>query len=1687
MLTHQEIPYLQCIDKLVYIQSQEQVNRGNLIFFLTATDNQLIPFLSNRSNGIARKMFYYYEPGRYRLHLGGKFYKRDVVKTRNFTYDEVEENTDLHVYPKKYELNSTEYRNMYFNLSTYRKIWMDAMGKYNVTKQLSSFWDVFFPILSASYGVFTHKLVLIDIDNFPLGTNNRTSGQTKLLIQNPLYLLYLTVERLMDPRSTEKAFNFSTLDIDFLFFCKRKVLKINLSKCKKEDGGNLLAMIRKMYAKAETDIPEATTLQKPEEEEKIPEKVRQEPDILEKEEPLIQKQRADRIIQSSLMAANTTPVIDKLLPNTFTPTAKNSKQNLDKLKENIAELKETNPELAEKSEKAIDSAETAAKKAVIDEAKKGNITDKEEAVAAKDETTEDMLNEDQEQILQELYREMTKDTSPKSQKSSARDQMLREKQKEIVVKGMTVEQLSKINPKERKIPKDDISKSVTTTNPNMQSSSFGNFNSAYVEQVLPKDMVNIFEDLNNKSIRMFIRNIEVAETSDVQNYKETWTIHLEDENRSRHTIKVDIPKFYDKNFMWLGGNTKVIKNQKFFLPLIKINEDTAMLVTNYNKIQINRVHPKSLREIVILDGVINDGKLEDGEIKLDKCSFVPGSSTIENRDYITGLEYDEYAKRFLKFKSTKLKIFFSQKEATDYMKKYDIKEKTGHFFIGTLEGEPLFVNCDTQRCGEYSISQLISIHGLSEAENERILRDGKKVPKRLVYTKITTMKQDVPMVIILCLWEGLSTVLKKAKVEFHLENTIRKLEYGEDYIPFKNCYLIYKTTTEVELLLNGLKFLPTAQYNISDMDNEDPYIPYIQKKYGKISILNALSNVYEFTIGAIEREILRDMNYPTDLVELMILGNRLLVDNQYVNELHMGNYRIRQGEIIAAILYDTIAKAYVPFKNSNGKKKFSIPQDAVIKKMLALQTVEDYSSLNPFLELETTHGVSAKGWRGVNLEESYTVPKRSYDKSMTGLIGVSSSPDAQVGVNTTLTMEPSINSLRGYVDLKDDKLDDLKDVNLFSPAEMLIPLGATRDDPIRTGHSVKQSRASVPVKNASPVLISNGSDELCRYQLSSDFIINADQDGKVIEYDDVAKIMIVQYKDGTYRALNLDKKIVKNGGGGFELSNVLITDLKVGDTFKAHDTLAWHKEYFKKIPTQGVRMCVGAMVKVAFYSSYNTYEDANFITEKVSHMCETEMCFRVKCTLGKNSNVFRMVNVGDEVLVGDSLIDFDESFDDSEMNALLDSLGDNEELKEVILQNSRNQKKSKYSGTIEEIKIFSGSEIEDLSPSLQKIVKAYYKRIDQKHKILNKYDKSDSLVKCGMLLTESSGRTEPNRYGNIRGEKVNDGVLIEFTVKHAEPLEVGSKVANFGPLKDVVSEVIPLGYEPRSEFRPEETVDTIIGPSSILNRMVISVTITALGNKCIIELKRSLEDIWNSSTDFQSKREKMESLIYRFFTAFDKSGDNTKKYKSMFQPMSDVKFKSFFKEFFENPYHYLILDIVDYERTIQMEDIERAAKVINIPLYEYVSFPHLTMNNEEPTVTKIPIATGYIHMKRPQQTVMKKNGSSIAIDERSAITNQVTGGDKNGRESDLENSMLVGKGMHNLLKELNGPRADDSVAKQEMLQQIATTGYCSLADLTDDVTNKTTLNTVNTYFLGMSLKTDLITKGMKLPYSIKKE
>lgn len=235
----------------------------------------------------------------------------------------------------------------------------------------------------------------------------------------------------------------------------------------------------------------------------------------------------------------------------------------------------------------------------------------------------------------------------------------------------------------------------------------------------------------------------------------------------------------------------------------------------------------------------------------------------------------------------------------------------------------------------------------------------------------------------------------------------------------------------------------------------------------------------------------------------------------------------------------------------------------------------------------------------------------------------------------------------------------------------------------------------------------------------------------------------------------------------------------------------------------------------------------------------------------------------------------------------------------------------------------------------------------------------------------------------------------------------------------------------------------------------------------------------------KATRKQMEETIYSVFDALDPSGITTTRYRDMFKPMNDAKFESFFKDFFATEDLYLTLDTVDYERDLKIENVEKAAKILNVPLFEKVVTPFVNGDKENPVITKYEVPVGYVHIKRVQQLLFKKNSTSTDISQRSALTGQVTGKDKNGRESDNENVALLALNSEHILREFMGPRADDMVMKQEMYAQIAKKGFVSLEELPDNVENKTTLNTLDVYLMGMGIKSDLVTPSLMVKNTVK--
>ena len=228
------------------------------------------------------------------------------------------------------------------------------------------------------------------------------------------------------------------------------------------------------------------------------------------------------------------------------------------------------------------------------------------------------------------------------------------------------------------------------------------------------------------------------------------------------------------------------------------------------------------------------------------------------------------------------------------------------------------------------------------------------------------------------------------------------------------------------------------------------------------------------------------------------------------------------------------------------------------------------------------------------------------------------------------------------------------------------------------------------------------------------------------------------------------------------------------------------------------------------------------------------------------------------------------------------------------------------------------------------------------------------------------------------------------------------------------------------------------------------------------------------------KAKAIKKMVYETFDRLDPSGKNTEYYKKKFDSMSTNQFESFLKKFFANPNAYLTLSVQPYVNDTKLEGIKDAAEYLGVPLFERVALKYIKNNNGETYWTQQEVPVMYIHMKRVEQMASKKNSMSTDITKRNPKTGQVTGDDKNGRMSDMENIAMTTIGDPSILKEFLNAKADNMFMKTEMLKQIQNNGYVDLSKVPSRASDKIALNTLDIYFTACGVKTDLVTDGLLL-------
>lgn len=1019
--------------------------------------------------------------------------------------------------------------------------------------------------------------------------------------------------------------------------------------------------------------------------------------------------------------------------------------------------------------------------------------------------------------------------------TSAREQKIREKVGQVKLNNVSFNTINSIT--DIPMPAPTRPNNITTTNTAAQrGSSFANMQKEYEDKLLERDIVAVLTKLSTIPDGFYVTDVQISDISTVTTMMNNWKITLRNKKSDKQSvINVRIPKVNNSRFYY-NGIWYNIGKQDFPIPILKIDKKTVIMTSNYHKITVSRHDTKSLVDIASFVKVIKT--LNQGE----RNPYVkPGSSIGANSKFVSTVDYDEYAKMWYSFinKEAGCEIYFSRQ---DCLKRYSfVTVNENEFCCGMINQVPVVINTDTGLTRQGKSLTETMLMTMPTHLQEAYAKN--KPGKMTMYAEIK-IEVVFPLGVAIAAWEGISSLLKRsgAKHQF-VDSRSRDPKYI--IIPFKNKHLAIENTIANQLIFNGFYRISTKSFDYEMF--EDPimnpnsiYVDIFNQHFFKTySQLTTFIANYNFFVDAITEDVCSHYNIPTDIAGMLIYSANLLADNSFMKESNSSLYRIRSSEVIPAIFHYTLARAISKYNNRLGSKardnNLQYNPNELVAELLEINTVNPMSALNPMIELHTREEVSKQGFSGVNNDRAYSRERRSYDQSMVGKQALSSPNSGNVGIKRQLTAEPKVESVRGYTSTKTID-DNYNDFELASFSELLTSGTVSRDDAIRTAIATSQTGHIVSTDGAQPTLVSNGADECVPSYLTDEFSVVAEENGNVVEIAD--GYMIIQYAKKGKKAIPISDRYSFNSGSGFYVNNKLIPNVEAGQSFRKGDVLAYHEKFFSKGNDGVVRLNIGPLAKVAFMGLYSTYEDAGIMTAKMSKKLSTSLTMMQLTKINATDDIESIVKVGTEVEIGDPLIVFGmgDTGDKAVDNFLKAFGGDMDPL-----DKAKRVVKSKHPGKVVDVRLYTIKPNEKLSPSLANIFNEYYRENIKKRAILDKHDKHDTVYKLDTLYTLP---TKPLTGTSIKG--ITADVIIEVYIEHADNVSVGDKAVVYGASKQIISEVVPEGLEPYSDFKTDEEISMLVAPSSILKRMIPSVTILAGANKVLLEAKRKMKDIWQS-------------------------------------------------------------------------------------------------------------------------------------------------------------------------------------------------------------------------------------------------
>lgn len=324
--------------------------------------------------------------------------------------------------------------------------------------------------------------------------------------------------------------------------------------------------------------------------------------------------------------------------------------------------------------------------------------------------------------------------------------------------------------------------------------------------------------------------------------------------------------------------------------------------------------------------------------------------------------------------------------------------------------------------------------------------------------------------------------------------------------------------------------------------------------------------------------------------------------------------------------------------------------------------------------------------------------------------------------------------------------------------------------------------------------IRTGYEFMVGKRTSKMFCTCAKEDGKVTSIAD--RGIIVTYKSGEQVGIELGRIYGKAEGTVYP--HDIVTPLKVGDSFKKGDTLAYNKKFFEPdfINPKNVILKVSGVATVAFTEEPGNHEDSSTISPSFGSEFKTEVVKIKSYIVDFGQNLLNVCKPSDQVGPQDILMIIEDEITSKHGQFSADSLS-------ALKRLSNAAPKAGVMGVVEKIEVFYNGDKSDMSESMRQLA-----------------NKSDNVMAAA---AKSSARPVVN--GRVTEEyRVNgtplemDKAEIRFYIAIKAGTGVGDKVIFGHQMKSTVAEV----HDSKKYAENGEPIQAVFSYGSVARRNVLS-------------------------------------------------------------------------------------------------------------------------------------------------------------------------------------------------------------------------------------------------------------------------